>query len=139
MTREEFKEFVRTLPKEVCAAIVPVLEGDSMFYVCKNYVDKYFKEIPSEKMHEMEVVAPWFMRIFGIRTVHPTKFAEKMDAVTNFGTSVVKENNKLLSVVISNKDQCVQRSRASFQTSVLNMLRKNPVIVQVNDNIIYVC
>ena len=138
MNREEFKKYVKTLPKEVLANVVSVDGCDAVYMVRKDYDRSYYVDMLTLKTHDIEVRAPWFMRIFGIRTVHPTKMAERIDALTHFGTSVVRRDGDMLHV-ISNKDQCTQRKRTSLQTSVLNTLRYHCAIVQVEDKILLVC
>jgi len=138
MNREEFKKYVKTLPKEVLANVVSVDGCNAVYMVRKDYDRSYYVDMLTLKTHDIEVRAPWFMRIFGIRTVHPTKMAERIDALTHFGTSVVRKDGDLLSV-ISTKDKCTKRKRTSLQTSVLNIIRYHCAIVQVDDKILLVC
>lgn len=138
MTREEFKNYVKTLPQEVLANVVPVSGCDAVYMVRKDYSRPYYVDLLTLKTHDIEVRAPWFMRIFGIKTVHPTKLAEKIDVLAQFGTSVIRRDGEVLSV-ISTKDKCTKRKRISLQTSVLNTIRYHCAIVQVEDQILLVC
>ena len=138
MTKEEFKNYVKTLPQEVLANVVSVSGCDAVYMVRKDYSKSYYVDLLTLKTHDIEVRAPWFMRLFGIKTVHPTKLAEKIDVLAHFGTSVIRRDGDLLSV-ISTKDKCTKRKRTSLQTSVLNIVRYHCAIVQVDDKILLVC
>lgn len=139
MTREEFKECVKTLPQTVSAAIIGINEGDEMFVVRKTHIEQYFRNIDSPKVHEITKRAPWFMRWFGVERVHTTDLAKKLDAITGYGTYVVRKNGNELSVVLANNEQCTERKKISLQTSVLNMLRKRCAVVSIDQKIIKVC
>ncbi len=139
MNREEFKNYVKTLPKEVLAHVVSVNGCDAIYMVRKDYDRSYYVDMLTLKTHDIEVRAPWFMRLFGIRTVHPTRLAEKIDALAHFGTSVVRKDGDMVSL-ISTRDRCTKRKRTSLQTSVLNSLRYNcAVVVQLEDKILLIC